>query len=167
VAAPLLPKRGKYLTSGTSKVSIRKAAPEDLDAIKALADGNRHELGFVRRPALAEAIDRQEVLVAHNHKELTGFAVYRHRRDTQTTLYNVVVESAYRGQGVGRTLMDALRDEARLASKQVIRLKCPADLAANCFYKSVGYQLVGKEIGKCRPLMIWELPIQSLAFSEE
>ena len=148
------------MISGTNKVVIRKATQEDLDAIKALADTHRYELGFVRRPALAEAVDRREVLVAYDCQDLVGFAEYRHRQDAQTTMYHIVVKQEYRGQGIGRALMEALRDEAQFEGKQVVRLKCPADLAANCFYKSVGYRLVGEETGKRRSLIIWELPIQ-------
>lgn len=147
------------MISGANEIEIRKAILKDLDAIKSLADAHRQELGFVRRPALIRSIDRQEVAVACNHQKVVGFIEYHHRRDDQTTLYNIVVDSKHRCRGIGRALMNFLRTKARNERKQVIRLKCPANLEANRFYEKLGYWLVEKESGKRRELMVWELSL--------
>ena len=73
------------LTFG-SDFMVRQASVEDIDMIKQLADAHKHELGFLRRPALLEAIDRQELLIIHNEACIIGFVEYRHRRDHHTTL---------------------------------------------------------------------------------
>ena len=147
------------MTSGSNRVIVRKAMTDDLDDIKVLADAHRNELGFVRRSALIEAINRQEVMVAHNHQALAGFVEYRHRKDTQTTLYHLAVRPEYRRQGIGRVLMKALQAEAQATGKCKIRLKCPEDLPANHFYEHLGYQQVGIEIGKNRALLVWQLAL--------
>jgi len=148
------------LTSGaTDTLVIRKATPADLDAIKIIADAHRHELGFVLRPALAESIGRDEVLVAENHQGLIGFVEYHHRRDTQTTLYHVAVIPRYRRQGIGRMLVNALCVEALSLGKRVIRLKCPADLPARGFYACLGFETLKEERGNGRPLLIWSLSL--------
>lgn len=147
------------MTSGNNRINVRKATADDLDDIKVLADAHRHELGFVRRPALIVAIDRQEVLVAQNHQELVGFVEYRHRQDTQTTLYHIAVKPEYRHQGVGRALIKALQAEAQSRGKHKIYLKCPQDLPANRFYRQLGYQLISKETDRKRSLVIWELSL--------
>ncbi len=145
------------MTSGISNIPLRKAVPEDLPVLKTLADAHRHELGFVHRQALLRSINRQEVIVAQNTDELVAFVEYHHRKDQQTTLYHIVVTPEYRGQGTGRALIEKLRQESHNLKKQLIRIKCPEDLEANQFYEHVGCQLIEKEKGKRRALLIWEL----------
>lgn len=148
------------MTSGTNEtLTVRKASPADLDAIKTIADAHRYELGFVLRPALAESIHRGEVLVAEDHQGLIGFVEYHHRRDAQTTLYHIAVIPQCRRQGVGRALVEALRIEAITLGKQTIFLKCPADLSARGFYARLGFKIVGEEQGSSRPLLTWTLSL--------
>lgn len=97
-----------------------------------MADRHRRELGFVRRPALRDAIDRGGLLVTC---AATGFCHYRRRRDGWSTVYEVVSER----RGSGRALLDAV--------PRPVRLKCPVDLAANGFYQHLGGSLVGVESG--------------------
>jgi N-acetylglutamate synthase-like GNAT family acetyltransferase len=154
-----LPTRRMILTSG-SNVLIRPALPEDIDAIKRLADTHKHELGFLRRPALLEAISRQELLVAQNDLGIIGFVEYRHRKDQQTTLYNVVVHPNHRNHSIGKRLLFALEEEAQQRGKSWVLLKCPIDLSANNFYLHLGYLKVDVEQGKTRNLNVWRKNIQ-------
>ena len=135
---------------------VRKATLEELDAIKSIADSNKDLIGFVLRPALAENISRQWVLVAEIGGQIIGFANYRHRRDHQTTLYEICVATAHRGNGVGKELMTALYMESRNLGQRCVRLKCPVNNAANVFYERLGFVRVGEEAGKRRALAIWE-----------
>lgn len=146
------------MTSGaTDTLVIRKATLADLDAIKAIADLHRHELGFVMRPALARSIERGELIVAANSTGLIAFVEYHHRRDAQTTLYHIVVAPDYLRQGIGQRLIEQMVNEARASGKEFIALKCPAALPANDFYARTGWSLVGCEAGKSRPLNLWRL----------
>ena len=139
--------------------TVRKATSADLDAVKALADAHRNELGFVLRPALAKSIALGEVLIAENSASLIGFVEYHHRRDEQTTLYHIAVTPRHRRQGVGRALIDALRNEALTLEKRIVRLKCPVDLPAQGFYVRLGFSAFGQEMGKGRPLVVWTFPL--------
>jgi ribosomal protein S18 acetylase RimI-like enzyme len=112
-------------------------------------------LGFVRRPALIEAIDRSEVLLAKQNGNIIGFVEYRHRQDEQTTLYNIAIVPEYRRLGIGRKLVQVLVAEAIERKKRYISLKCPEDLIANQFYEALGFQLHEVEPGKQRRLKIW------------
>lgn len=138
---------------------LRPAQPADLDSVKALCDQHRLELGFVMRPALATAIAAAEVITAWGDEGLVGLVHFHHRRDSQTTLYHLAVASPWRGAGVGRALVLALRADAHAHGKAAIRLKCPTTLAANAFYQHVGFTLVAVDPGKRRPLNIWEMAI--------
>lgn len=150
------------MTSGSSKrFVIRQATLEDLGVVKQLADQHKPELGFVLRPALEKSITDQELLVAHIEGQVVGFVHYHHRKDGQTTLYHIAVNANFRGQGIGKALVDALALESKLHGKERILLKCPADLAANSFYKSIGFSLLRDEEGNRRKLRVWGTQINT------
>lgn len=141
--------------------SVRKAVQEDIDQVKVIADANRNALGFLLRATLLEGIMRGWVLVAEGlDSEIIGFVHYRHRKDTQTTLYDICVKSNSRQKGIGKHLIHALTLEMKEVGKNTVRLKSPSELGANIFYQKLGFQLVDVEKGKKRSLNIWELQIQ-------
>lgn len=147
------------LTSGSSLI-VRPAAPDDLPAIKRLADAHRHELGFVLLPSLREQIERSEMLVAELDGAVVAFVDYHRRRDGQVTLYHIVVAPGVRRQGVGRTLLTRLEEIVRASDSGPIRLKCPVDLEANTFYRRYGFALEGVLEGRRRALNVWALPVE-------
>lgn len=148
------------MTSGSNNsTQIRKAASQDLDAVKRLADRNRDALGFVLRPSLREQIDKGEMLVAEQEGQLAGFVDYHQRKDRQLTLYHIAVLADQQGQGVGYALLDALQAIARHAGCSKIVLKCPIDLEANHFYQRYGFQLLQTLNGRKRPLHVWILSL--------
>ena len=136
---------------------IRKATTYDIDAIKHIADANKDTLGFVMRPALLENIEHGWVLVAERDSQVIGFVNYRHRRDTQTTIYEICVAQAYRGQDFGSQLIDALQQESKNLGKTYIQLKAIVDIPANRFYARYGFSLRSMEPGKRHALNVWRL----------
>lgn len=146
---------------GINEIVITKARSTDINEIKQIADLHRRELGFVRRPSLSEAIIRSEIFVAKKNGSILGFVDYRHRKDRQTTLYNIAVLPQYRNLGVGRKLIEALVAEAKKLDQSCILLKCPEELSANKFYEALRFQLREVEPGKHRRLNIWRWALQS------
>ena len=144
-----------------SGLLIRKATLADLGVIKGLADAHKNELGFVLRPALANSIERDEILVAENSRGVIGFVEYHHRQDEQTTLYHIAVRSDHRRRGIGRQLVKALIRDSDECNKGFIQLRCPVDLEANKFYKQLGFSQVDTDPGKQRELAIWRLLLGS------
>lgn len=124
--------------------SVRPATVSDLDWVKRMADRHRREVGFVLRPALADAIERGELLVGIG---ASAFCRWHARRDGWHTVYELVSEAGA-GDGTGRALLDAL--------PRPLRLKCPTDLEANGFYARCGGTLARVEPGKRRPLNVWQ-----------
>lgn len=148
-----------------SEIIVRKATMADLDVLKNLADAHKHELGFVLRPALAKSIAQGEVITAEIGEDVVGFAEYHNRRDAQTTLYHIVVQTKHRRRGIGRSLVEALVRGAHEQEKDIVQLKCPRDLEANQFYQRMGFVCVEVQPNKRRDLLIWRLELEKLVSS--
>lgn len=142
----------------TCTMIIRKANLADIGTIKRIADANKDTLGFVTKPALQFGIEKGWLLVAEENN-IAGFVHYRHRRNQQTTIYEICVDRSYRGQGIGRLLIDTLVTEARGLQKAYIQLKAIQNIPANIFYEKYGFSLVGVETGRKRALNVWRFGI--------
>lgn len=136
--------------------AIRHASLEDIPTIKRIAYQYRQELGFVNRAALVEAVARRELYVCElPDSTLAGFVHWHARRDGWHTIYEIAVDKAHAGRGIGRALLYAVPTP--------IRLKCTVDNeAGNRFYAGAGLVLAGVEPGRKRALNVWELPILSI-----
>ena len=141
----------------TRRISIRHAILSDLDSVKHLADANHKSLGFVIRSALVAGIEKQWLIVADYQGEIVEFAHYRHRQDNQTTLYELCVQSEYRGQGIGKALINHLQSESQDIGKTILVLKMPIDLPASIFYERIGFVRREIEPGRKRVLQVWYL----------
>ncbi len=130
---------------------ILEAINEDAPHIIALVEAHKHELGPISKHYswLLQQIYRGEVFVAKTHEgEVVGFVSFRHkhlREDQRTTIYYLCTDSTYRRHGIGKRLMEAVAVDTRLCGNKRITLKCPTQLPANHFYKSIGYTLEGSE----------------------
>jgi len=150
------------------EVRVRWANGKDLKALKRLADEHRHELGFVKLPALEQAVKENRLLVAVNSSSpvprpshhIIGFVHFRCCKDGHATIYEIAVAPEWRGKGVGRKLVAAVIEQAKSQGCRVLRLKCPIDLPANGFYARLGFSRIAVEDGKLRPLAVWELILE-------
>lgn len=138
---------------------IRKSTLEDLESLNILVSAHKKELGFVRKVTLADSITQHNIFVAEIDEKIAGFVHYRHRRDEQTTLYDIAIASEYRLLGIGEALIHNLIAEAQALSKHIILLKCPAELPANAFYAHLGFEQLREEPGKQRKLVVWKLAL--------
>lgn len=151
---------------------VRLADLDDVDAVKHLADAHRREVGFVVRASLIAACKRHELFVAvwqgadetmpaetdalvFTTTPIIGFVQGYFRRDGQTTLHAIAVHPHYRRAGVGRALVSALVDASRERQMRLILLRCPIDLDANTFYRSLCFREERTEPGKRRELVVW------------
>ena len=143
-------------------VTIRRARPEDVVGAKAVADRHKAELGFVRQAILQEAQEKKWLLVAVRNEQVIGFANFRIRRDSNATLYDIVVDKPYRRQDIGKRFIQRLTWLVNVAGGEHIRLKCPQSLPANAFYEKLRFIHTGTEAGKKRPLNVWYYALPSL-----
>src|SRR5262245_57005180 len=117
-----------------SEISVEKARDISIiDPIKFIADIHRLELGFHSRQTFIDSLNKGEILVARYESDIVGFVRYHHRRDKQTTLYEIAVLPGLQGKGVGGLLVGALIEECQLVGSRQIRLSCPVELSSNDF----------------------------------
>ena len=137
--------------TGTT-ISIRRAGPQDLDALAVLFDAYR---GFYGQPSdVARARDwlrtrmrvgESVVLVAERGDDIVGFTqlypMFSSVRTTRTWILNdlFVAEAARRG-GVARALLDAAVEFARASGAAGISLETTRDNAsARALYRAAGW----------------------------
>ncbi len=134
---------------------VRLAAPEDVDAIDKMNRQAGDVFGFVPKVVLASSLVTHELMVACNGTSVDGAMRFHHRLDKVTTLYEVVVREERRGNSIGRLLLSTLIKRATDKGHHTLRAKCPNGIAANDFYKALGWECVGLEQGRVRPLLVW------------
>jgi ribosomal protein S18 acetylase RimI-like enzyme len=128
---------------------MRLATHDDIPMIAKLARQWRMELGYVMIPALRESIERQSLIVADIGGQVVGFVNFRRRRDGWQTIYEIAVDRGHLRAGVGRWLVEMV--------PRPVRLKCTKDNAANEFYRQIGFKHIGTEVGRKRPLNVYQL----------
>lgn len=84
------------------------------------------------------AVDHQD------HDKLAGFvviAIYRTFSARSAHIEDLVVDNAYQNMGIGRALMDAAIDFARVRKVNHVNLTCaPFRVAANQLYEKMGFK---------------------------
>lgn len=135
---------------------IRKATLEDLKAIERLSDSEGDAVGWVMRPEIIRYINKLNIFVACDKDTVTGYLDYHYRKDLVAVLCIIVVDKAYRMQGIGKNLIQALIDEATHLEMKYILLKCPVDLPSNSFYKALGFELIRTDKGRKRELNVYQ-----------
>lgn len=146
-------------------MEIRVARPEDAETIRAIYNtevaGSTVTFDLVERtPAeqrawMAEHSGVYALLVADIDGEVVGFASlspYRTRPGYSTTAEDsIYVDRSHRGQGVGKALLAALVDQARLHGFHSLVGRIVGDHEASiALHRSCGFDVIGieREIGR-------------------
>ena len=136
--------------------TIRDAAPADTGAIALLLT----QLGYPSEPDAVEArLDRlrvvgDRVVVAELDGEVVGLAHLQvspaiERDRPAGKLGALVVDEAHRGHGVGRALVQAMEDEARLRGCEVLYLTTAERRDdAHAFYEEIGLEHTGRRYSR-------------------
>jgi N-acetylglutamate synthase-like GNAT family acetyltransferase len=125
---------------------VRLATLTDIDAIKEVAKHYVKELGFILRPALEEAVRREELLY---EDKTNSFCHYHTRRDGVSVIYEICVPVEHRGGGIAKAMINMIPPP--------IQLKCPVDNESNKFYEHFGFKLLCVDPGEKRMLNVWLL----------
>lgn len=123
---------------------------------KRIASQFKNELGFVNSAALQVSEDKGQLEVIKG----VGFCNYHHRRDGQTTIYEIAVGKNHQRTGWGRLLFYRVLCAAIEHSQRCIVAKCPEDLPSNSFYEHLGFKLMNVLPGRKRRLNCWKYEIK-------
>ena len=126
------------------KFSIAPVTPAEVPALAAL------EAACFSRPLPADLLRRQlesgthVLLAAHAAGALAGYAGFMHVLD-EGYVTNVAVAAAYRRQGIGAALVDALVDRAKELGLAFLTLEVRASNgAARALYVGRGFREAGR-----------------------
>lgn len=137
-----------------------------LEQIATFADSNRDSFGFLPRPCYAEAISRGRIWIYKQNNSVIAYLFFGGRFPNISIMQLFVTQTA-RQSGLGRLLIDRLRQHAISHGFQTISAKVAADLPANTFWEKIGL-LVQRQIkgGQTKNRLInarlMELPHNSL-----
>lgn len=131
-------------------VTIRAFAPEDMCAVMEMLQDvsdyrpSAHEISSL--PIAFLSTSNAYACVAMQDERLIGFGsvffLSRIRGGRSAIIEDVVVASHVRGQGVGRGIIEALLEAARLQGCFKVSLEAAG--SAESFYKALGFESAGK-----------------------
>jgi GNAT superfamily N-acetyltransferase len=146
----------------SADITIRQAAPSDLDQLMSLLEANRPVFGILLRQHVEAEIDntrtykRKFWFVAEAYGTLVGAVyVYHGLRDISYPNY-LCVDPAFRGAGVGRRLLEQVEHHARALNQRKVEFQCPEGNPANALYAHLGYANTGRERATRNYLLNWE-----------
>ena len=149
----------------------RPARHDDIPTIQKICRQHREAFGFVQRPVLADAVDRQNpenpeadqrhilIVVTDDADGVIGFLRLYHRLDDTTTLHEIGVERAHICQGIGSALMQRAIAETRAHGQQALQLSVPVERESNAWYPRFGFVQDGTRAGRVRDLNRYRLDL--------
>ena len=138
--------------------NIATLSTTDLDAVDALMKRNSSTVGFLPLEALRDHLEKGLVLGAFSEKgRLIAYLLYAANRDRFRIVHLCVAED-FRGQGLARRLLDALKDSA--STQKLVTLSCRNDFPAHNMWPKLEFVPIGEKPGRSRegyPLTLWRL----------
>ena len=119
-----------------------------LSRVIELGDANSATLGFLPHAAFKQAARQGNILVAvAPDNYCVGYLLFRVVKTKQkVSITHLCVDSIYRGNGIARNLVDAIKDYSKDWSG--ISLSSRRDYATNTFWENTGFVAVGEKIGR-------------------
>jgi len=148
---------------------IKWAKTEHLDLIDNLQKQHRNALGFLTTEAILHKIAEQKVLIALRDSKFLGYAIVGSNMQPNLRLYQLCVEKACRGIGIGSKLMRAVEACAVEGSATSVILRSASDLKVNELWAKRGYTCICVEKGgktTNRRINVWKKQVKSELFSE-
>ena len=139
---------------------IAKLTSTDVDAVDEFMKRHSGTVGFLPRVVLEESLKSDSVLGAvSGDGQLAGYLLYAAYRD-RFRIVQLCVSETFRGQGLARRLVDALKVTA--TTQKVIRLSCRNDFPAHGMWPKLGFVPVDEKPGRSQeghPLTLWRLTL--------
>ena len=141
--------------------NISKLTTADIDAVDELMKSHSATIGFLPLEALCDHLERGRVLgAADRDGSLIGYLLYAAYPD-RFRIVQLCVSEDFRGQGIARNLLDALK--SRATTQKSIRLECRNDFPAHSIWPKLGFVPIGERPGRSRQghlLTAWRLALE-------
>ena len=134
---------------------VRLATSADLSYVVALQKRNGEAIGFIPRAALAEKIQRQQVLLVRENGDPAGFLHHGSIAVPEVRIFQAAIQYDVRRRHHGLALVNTMLGRATEAGAKAVSLRCLDFLDANDFWTASGFQLLGTEPGARGTLNVW------------
>lgn len=152
----------------TETVAIRPAIPADLAYVDYLQHRNSEDLSFYPLSVLEREMVHHRVLLAEVNGQPAGYLYHGSLSSPTLRIHQACIQYDLRGYLYGAALVRWLADVGMAAGSQEIALRCGSDIAANGFWRAMGFECVAVTQGgarRMRDINAWRLPLADQLFS--
>ena len=151
------------------KLDIRYAELSDLTFIDYLQKKNAEDLSFYPKQVFEREIDKERILLALVNNQHAGYLYHGSvALQKPIKIHQACIEYDLRGNWYGAGLVGALEDMGKFAQVHGISLRCGSDIAANLFWKLMGFECVSITEGgirRMRDINTWFKTLNADLFS--
>jgi hypothetical protein len=148
-------------------MKVTPATIQDLIYIDSLQRKNAEELAFYPRQVFEREIENSRILLAWINGDPVGY-LYRGALGSVCRVHQACIQYDARGYLYGAALVRHLEALCTAANVLTISLRCGSDIAANGFWKAMGFDCVSVTPGgvrRMRDINCWTKAIQPELFS--
>jgi len=154
--------------AGMMKLEVRCASLRDLIFVDHLQKRNAEELAFYPKQVFEREIENERILLALVNNEPAGYLYHGAQRTSGfTKIHQACIEYDLRGNWYGAALCKLLEESGILLGIAGIQLRCGSDIAANRFWKLMGFKCVDVQPGgvrRMRDINVWMKELASSLF---
>lgn len=141
------------------RLDVRYAVDSDLSFIDHLQKLNAEELSFYPKAVFEREIKTQRILLALVNGQHAGYLYHGAvALDQPIKIHQACIEYDLRGNWYGAGLCKILEDTANISGAKSITLRCGSDIAANAFWRNMGFECVAITAGgirRLRDINVW------------
>ena len=142
------------------QLDIKYASKDDLTYIDFLQKKNAEDLSFYPKIVFEREIENQRILLALVNNAHAGYLYHGSiRLDLPLKIHQACIEYDLRGNWYGAGLCKRLEDLGSIGGAKTIALRCGSDIAANNFWKNMGFECVQVTQGgvrRMRDINVWQ-----------
>lgn len=130
---------------------MRIATESDIAFIDHLQKRNAEELAFYPKTVFERELNSQRIILALVNNQPAGYLYHGAMQgDKVCKIHQACIEYDLRGQWYGAGLVRSLEDTLNIVGAYGISLRCGSDIAANSFWRRMGFSCVSVTAGGVR-----------------
>jgi hypothetical protein len=148
--------------SDPTDISVFPATLNDLSYIDSLQRKNAEELAFYPKQVFEREVQNFRILLAQVNGEPAGY-IYHGALGHHVRIHQACIQYDLRGQLYGAALVKFLLRLVGSANGQCVTLRCGSDIAANGFWRTMGFYCQGVTKGgvrRMRDINNWRFDLQ-------